>query len=267
MTKNELVALIKRKKSALCVGLDTDPTKLPNELINEADGVFQFNKAIIEATLPWAAAYKLNVAFYESRGADGWLEMKRTIDLIPRREAFIIADAKRGDIGNTSQHYAAAFFDSLNCHAITVNPYMGTDSLKPFFEHPHGFTIALALTSNPGAADFELLTLADGSKLFERVLKTLAEAASADRLMFVVGATKPEFFKSIRRLVPHHFLLIPGVGAQGGDIASLRPLLTTEVGILVNASRQILYASSGADYARAAAAEAENLREQMSSFF
>ena len=264
MTKAELVELIKRKKSFLCVGLDTDPEKLPESLKDDPDGVFEFNKAIIESTLPFAVSYKLNIAFYEAMGIEGWDILQRTIDLIPPREALIIADAKRGDIGNTAARYGKAFFETLNCDAITVNPYMGEDSITPFLDYEGKWSIVLGLTSNVGAKDIELLKLEDGRYVFEAAMEATAKLGSSEQIMFVVGATQTEYLERIRKVAPDHFLLIPGIGAQGGQLTDLKMLLTPEIGILVNSSRQIIYASSGEDFAEASATEAEKLQVQMS---
>lgn len=265
MTKAELVELIKRKKSFLCVGLDTDPEKLPESLKDHPDGVFEFNKAIIESTLPFAVSYKLNIAFYEAMGIEGWDILQRTIDLIPPREALIIADAKRGDIGNTAARYGKAFFETLNCDAITVNPYMGEDSITPFLGYEGKWSIVLGLTSNVGAQDIELLKLEDGRYVFEAAMEATAKLGSSEQIMFVVGATQTEYLERIRKVAPDHFLLIPGVGAQGGQLTDLKMLLTPEIGILVNSSRQIIYASSGEDFAEASAIEAEKLQVLMSA--
>ena len=242
MTKAELVELIKRKKSFLCVGLDTDPDKLPASLKNTPDGVFEFNKAIIESTLPFAVSYKLNIAFYEAMGIEGWDILQRTVDLIPPGEAFTIADAKRGDIGNTAARYGKAFFETLNCDAITVNPYMGEDSITPFLDYKGKWSIVLGLTSNKGAKDIELLKLQDGRYVFEAAMEATAKLGSSEQIMFVVGATQTEYLGRIRKVAPDHFLLIPGVGAQGGKLKDLQVLMTSEVGVLVNSSRQIIYA-------------------------
>lgn len=263
MNRKELIELIQRKRSFLCVGLDTDPSKLPAHLKNEKDGMYEFNKAIIETTLPYAVSYKLNIAFYEALGIEGWDILKRTIDLIPNREALIIADAKRGDIGNTAAQYAKAFFETLNCHAITINPYMGEDSVAPFLEYKDHWSIVLGLTSNPGAADIELLELKNGKMVFEAAIEKVASYGSEENLMFVVGATKAEYFTRIRKIIPNHFLLVPGVGAQGGSLEALSSVLTKDCGLLVNSSRQIIYASSGEDFAEAAAKQAALLQSTM----
>lgn len=264
MKRSELVRLIKEKKSFLCVGLDTDPNRLPESAKSQTNPVLAFNKAIIESTLPYAVAYKLNIAFYESMGEQGWQTLRETISLIPKDQALIIADAKRGDIGNTAAQYAKAFFEDLDCHAITINPYMGKDSVTPFLEYQNNWSIVLGLTSNPGASDIELLTLQDGRYVFEAAIENIAQYGSPDNMMFVVGATKAEYFEKVRKVAPDHFLLIPGVGAQGGQLEDLLPLLTEDVAILVNSSRGIIYASGGTDFAEAASKEAHKLQLKMS---
>jgi len=264
MKRSDLVELIRKKQSFLCVGLDTDPNKIPDHLKSGEDGVLQFNKAIIEATLPYAVSYKLNIAFYEAMGEKGWKILRKTIDMIPRQEALIIADAKRGDIGNTADRYAHAFFEEFNCHAVTVNPYMGEDSITPFTAYENNWAILLGLTSNKGAKDFELLKLDDGRYVYEAVIQRSAELDVNNNIMFVVGATQSEHFERIRNVAPSHFLLVPGVGAQGGTLSDLKPLVTDEVGLLVNSSRKIIYASSGLDFADAAQKEAEVLQVAMS---
>lgn len=265
MTRIELAALIQRKQSFLCVGLDTDPAKLPDHLKGDIDGIYKFNKAIIETTLPYAVSYKFNIAFYEALGPKGWEILERCIQLVPEQEALIIADAKRGDIGNTAAQYAKAFFEALNCHAITINPYMGKDSVTPFLDFDGRWTIVLGLTSNPGAADIELQQLASGRMVFEEAMERMASYGTPDNMMFVVGATKAEYFDKVRDVVPEHFLLVPGVGAQGGSLEELKVLMTKDVGLLVNSSRQIIYASSNADFAQAAGAKAADLQAQMSA--
>jgi len=263
LNRQELIELIYRKRSFLCVGLDTDPEKLPTHLKSDKDGVYEFNKAIIESTLPYAVAYKLNIAFYEAMGVKGWEILSRTIQLIPKGESLIIADAKRGDIGNTASQYAIAFFEKLDCDAITVNPYMGKDSVQPFLEFSNKWTIVLGLTSNPGASDIEMLKLATGEYVFEAAMRSVAEYGTSENLMFVVGATKAENFERIRRIAPDHFLLVPGVGAQGGTLHDLKPLLIADCGVLVNSSRQIIYADSSHEFPEAAAREAADLQKQM----
>lgn len=264
MNRHELVKLIRRKKSFLCVGLDTDPHRLPEHIKDDDDAMFTFNKAIINATLPYAVSFKLNIAFYEAQGEKGWDTLRRTIDIIPRDEALIIADAKRGDIGNTAAQYAKAFFKELNCHAVTINPYMGSDSVTPFLEYKDRWSIVLGLTSNSGAADIELLKLDSGKFVFEAAIERIAQFGSPDKLMFVVGATKQVFFSRIRKIVPDHFLLVPGIGAQGGQLSDLKSILNKDCGLLVNSSRQIIYASSGIDFASASELEAKRIQVEMS---
>lgn len=263
MTYQELVYQIKSKGSYLCVGLDTDPDKLPLGLKGTKEGLLRFNRAIIDATKDHCVAYKPNIAFYESLGAEGWDLLQETLSYIPKSH-FTIADAKRGDIGNTSRMYAKTFFQTYPFDSITVAPYMGKDSVEPFLNWENKWTILLALTSNPGADDFEQLHLTTGKQVFEEVLEKAASWAGPERLMFVCGATRPEALKQIRTIVPNHFFLIPGVGAQGGDLKEVsRAAMNKDVGILVNASRSILFASSGADYAEAAAREAEQMHKEM----
>ena len=263
MNRTELVNLIRRKRSFLCVGLDTDPEKLPAHLPKDANGVLAFNKAIIESTLPYTVSYKLNIAFYEAMGLDGWKALQETIKLIPKGETLIIADAKRGDIGNTASQYAKAFFDNLDCDAITVNPYIGRDSVEPFLSYKGKWTIALGLTSNIGAIDIELLDLANGRMVFEEAIESLAKLGTTDNLMFVVGATKADYFDKIRAIIPEHFLLVPGVGAQGGKLEDLKGVMTNDCGLLVNSSRQIIYADGSEGFAEKAAIQAEKLQQQM----
>lgn len=267
MTRTELIAHIRRKKSFLCVGLDTDVQKIPAHLLGEPDPVFAFNKAIIDATKEYCVAYKPNIAFYESLGPAGWESLRKTLAYIPASH-FTIADAKRGDIGNTSAMYARTFFHTYPFDAVTVAPYMGRDSVQPFLDIPGKWTILLGLTSNPGAADFEQLPLSTGRSLYEQVLETAKTWGSPDNLMFVAGATRPAELKKLRELVPDHFLLIPGVGAQGGSLREVaEAALNEDIGILVNASRSILYASGGHDFAGQAAREAAALQTEMSAFF
>jgi len=263
MTRQELYREIRRKNSFLCVGLDTDETKIPRHLLGAKDPVFEFNKVIIEATADYCVAYKPNLAFYEALGAKGWDSLQKTIEYIPK-DQFIIADAKRGDIGNTSGLYAKAFFEKLFCDAVTVAPYMGEDSVKPFLQYPGKWVILLAHTSNPGRTDFQTLLTAGGKTLFEEVVLKARQWGSPDQLMFVVGATRPEMIKHIRTLAPDHFFLVPGIGAQGGDLAAVtRSGLNRQVGLLVNASRSILYASSDRLFADAARHEAAALQRAM----
>ncbi len=242
MNRQQLVEQIRLKQSYLCVGLDTDLSKIPAHLLKEPDPVFAFNKAIIDATKDLCVAYKINTAFYEAMGLVGWQAMEKTVEYIPR-EILTIADAKRGDIGNTSAQYARAFFEAFHFDAITVAPYMGADSVKPFLAYKDKWTILLGLTSNEGAADFELQQLGK-EKLYEKVLRTAASWDKSGNLMFVVGATQASEFENIRKIVPHHFFLVPGVGAQGGSLKDIsEKAMNKDVGLLVNASRAIIYAS------------------------
>ena len=263
MSRKELFELIQRKQSFLCVGLDTDPDKLPKGFSKNAEVVYAFNKAIIEATLPYSVSYKFNIAFYEALGLKGWEALERSIKLIPKGEALIIADAKRGDIGNTAAQYAKAFFETLDCDAITINPYMGKDSVTPFLKFQNKWSIVLGLTSNEGAKDIELLTTIEGEYVFEAAMKNIASYASDENLMFVVGATQPEYFKKVRDAAPNHFFLVPGVGAQGGTLEDLGQILTKDCGLLVNSSRGIIYASSESDFAEAAANAAKEIQQKM----
>jgi len=266
MTRAQLVEQIRKKKSFLCVGLDTDIQKIPKHLQNTEDPIFEFNKAIIDATLPYAVAYKPNIAFYEAHGLSGWASLKKTIEYLPK-DVFTIADAKRGDIGNTSGMYARAFFEEMSFDSITVAPYMGADSVTPFLEFQDKWVILLAATSNPGFADFQSLTLQNGRPLFKQVIETSASWGSADNMMYVVGATRPESLKEIRLQIPDHFLLIPGVGAQGGDLQAVCEAgLTNECGLLINSSRAIIYASSGSDFAEVAAREAQKIQQEMAGY-
>ena len=269
MTRTALVSLIKKRSSYLCVGLDTDTEKIPQHLLQEDDPVFTFNRAIIDATRELCVSYKINTAFYEANGAAGWETMKKTVEYIGT-EHFCIADAKRGDIGNTATQYARAFFEAMPFDAVTVAPYMGEDSVRPFLGYPGKWAIVLGLTSNPGAADFEMLTVRDGKaagteeKLYERVLRSTAGWGEPGNLMFVVGATRAEAFEQVRRLVPDHFLLVPGVGTQGGSLKDIsEKAMNADVGLLVNVSRGICYASTGKDFANAAKAAALQYRTEM----
>jgi orotidine-5'-phosphate decarboxylase len=266
MTHQELFTQITRKKSFLCVGLDTDLEKIPAHILPEEDPLFIFNKGIIDATYSQAVAYKMNTAFYESLGLDGWKSMQQTINYIREKhpEIFIIADAKRGDIGNTSNKYAEAFFNHLNVDAITVSPYMGEDSLRPFLQHDGKWTIILALTSNKGAADFQYTRNKNGVSIFEKVLDTASEWGSHNNTMFVVGATKAEQLREVRKIVPKHFLLIPGVGAQGGSLkAVVDNGINEHCGLLVNASRSIIYAGNDKKYDKSAHKKALELQKEM----
>ena len=278
MTRQQLTAMIRSTGTYLCVGLDTDPTKIPTHLQSHADPVYEFNRQVIDATKDHCVAYKINTAFYESSGAKGWETMERTVDYIPSTH-FKIADAKRGDIGNTSAHYAKAFFETLAFDAVTVAPYMGEDSVRPFLEFTDKWTILLGLTSNPGAKDFELQRMAPSAELrrpeglrglmgeemlYERVLTTAARWGTPDNLMFVVGATQADSFTAIRQLTPDHFYLVPGVGAQGGSLQEISDkAMNKDVGLLVNASRAVIFASSGEDFAEAATRVAAGYHQEM----
>ncbi|THD66546.1 orotidine-5'-phosphate decarboxylase [Robertkochia marina] len=268
MTTQALVTQIREKRSFLCVGLDTDMNKIPEHLKAEEDPLFAFNKAIIDATHEYAVAYKPNIAFYEAHGIEGWKSLKKTIDYLNKHhpELFTIADAKRGDIGNTATMYANAFFKDLNFDSVTVAPYMGRDSVEPFLQFKNKHTILLALTSNPGAFDFQTGS-DDGEELYKKVLRTSATYENASQLMYVVGATKAEYLKEIRTLVPDSFLLVPGVGAQGGSLEEVCKYgLNSQVGLLINSSRGIIYASSGEDFAEVAGNKAAELQEQMAKW-
>jgi orotidine-5'-phosphate decarboxylase len=278
MTRSELVHQISAKQSYLCVGLDTDPKKLPLHLQSNADAVFEFNKAIIDTTKAYCVGYKINTAFYEAEGCKGWETMEKTVNYIPSSH-FKIADAKRGDIGNTSAQYAKAFFETLNFDAITVAPYMGEDSIKPFLEYKEKWTILLGLTSNAGASDFELQNvvkttdvLVEGihttkqqtAFLYETVLETASQWGTEENLMFVVGATNATQFTNIRRLTPNHFYLVPGIGVQGGSLSVIsEKAIIADCGLLVNASRAIIYASEGEDFAEAAGLVAQEYAKEM----
>src|SRR5688572_16035037 len=265
MTRKELIEHIYSKKTYLCVGLDSDMDKLPAHLKKYDDPQFEFNKQIIDATLDHCVAYKINTAFYESRGVKGWESLEKTIKYIPKTH-FTIADAKRGDIGNTSAQYAKAFFETLNFDGITVAPYMGEDSIRPFLDYKGKWTIVLGLTSNPGAADFEMLRT-ENTYLFQEVLQKTAAWGNPDNLMFVIGATKHEMVKSIRDAYPNHFFLVPGVGAQGGSLSEItKSGINTDCGLLVNASRAIIFASSGEDFAEKARLSSQLYHEEMRSF-
>lgn len=269
MTRDQLYGQIMAKRSFLCVGLDTDLKKTPQSLMKAEDPIFEFNKQIIDATASYTVCYKPNLAFYEQYGVNGWSSLVRTVEYLRSNypEQFIIADAKRGDIGNTSAMYARAFFDEMGVDAVTLSPYMGRDTVDPFLGRKDRWAVLLALTSNPSAADFELMEGGDGEKLFERVLRISQQWGSAEDTMYVVGATKADQLASIRRIVPDHFLLVPGVGAQGGSLAEVAKYgMNSKCGLLVNSSRGVIYASSGNDFAEAAAREAEKLQCEMSAF-
>ncbi len=270
MKRQELIDNIFRKRSFLCVGLDTDMLKLPSSLLEEHpdDAIVAFNRAIIDATAPYCVAYKPNLAFYESLGAAGWTALEETVRYIRERypDQFIIADAKRGDIGNTSKLYARSFFEHLDVDAITVAPYMGEDSVTPFLGYDGKWVILLALTSNKGSHDFQFIPGPDGERLFETVITTSQRWAGKDEMMYVVGATQGKMFEDIRRVAPESFLLVPGVGAQGGSLEEVaRYGMTPDCGLLVNSSRGIIYASQGPDFAEAAGREAAALAAQMSA--
>ena len=266
MKRTELVENIRRKGSFLCVGLDPDIKKIPQHLLTEENPLLAFNKAIIDATAQYAVAYKPNLAFYESLGVEGWIALEETVKYIKEKypDQFIIADAKRGDIGNTSQLYARSFFEHLDVDAITVAPYMGEDSVTPFLGYDGKWVILLALTSNKGSHDFQLIEDKEGKRLFEHVLETSAKWASSDEMMYVVGATQGAMFQDIRKVSPKSFLLVPGVGAQGGSLEEVAKYgMIEDCGLLVNSSRGIIYASNGEDFAEAAARESEKLANDM----
>lgn len=266
MNRQQLVDVIKQRKTFLCVGLDTDIKKIPSHLLSSEDPIFDFNKAIIDATAPFCMAYKPNLAFYESLGVKGWVAFEKTIKYLKANypEHFIIADAKRGDIGNTSAMYARSFFEELDIDSLTVAPYMGEDSVSPFLAYEGKWVILLALTSNKGSHDFQLTEDANGEKLFEKVLRTSQKWAGADKMMYVVGATQGQAFEGIRRIAPDNFLLVPGIGAQGGSLEEVCKYgMTKDCGLIVNSSRAIIYASNGADFAEAAAAAAKAVQQQM----
>lgn len=267
MTSQQLIDQIRYKKSFLCIGLDPDLTKIPTHLLTAEDPIFEFNKAIIDATHDLAVAYKPNTAFYEAYGIKGWHSLQKTIEYINKHhpELFTIADAKRGDIGNTSTMYAKAFLEDLNFDSVTVAPYMGKDSVEPFLAFENKHTILLALTSNQGAFDFQTLTV-DGIPLYQHVLQTSKSWNNSENLMYVVGATKAEYFTEIRKIVPDGFLLVPGVGAQGGSLSEVCKYgMNDNVGLLINSSRGILYASNGTDFAEKARVEAMKMQEEMAA--
>ena len=267
MNQQQLFEQIQKKRSFLCVGLDTDIQKIPRHLIDTSDPIFSFNKEIIDATAEFTVAYKPNLAFYESLGSQGWESLEKTVVYLKSNhsEIFVIADAKRGDIGNTSNLYARAFFERLDFDAVTVAPYMGEDSVKPFMTYPDKWVILLALTSNKGASDFQFLQdEKNGDKLFESVLKTSQTWGTNENMMYVVGATKAEKLKEIRKIVPNHFLLVPGVGAQGGSLQEVaKNGMNNRCGLLVNSSRGIIYASVEVDFAEKAKAAAKKVQQEM----
>lgn len=263
MNRKELINQINAKRSFLCIGLDSDIKKMPAHLLEMEDPVFEFNKQIIDATKDLCVAYKLNIAFYESIGLSGWHSLKKTLDYIPEG-FFVIADAKRGDIGNTSKMYAKAFFEALNFSAVTVTPYMGSDSVKPFLSFDNKWVIILALTSNKGALDFQNIESKHGKPLFKQVIETSKEWGTDNDIMYVVGATRAEQLLEIRKIIPNHFLLVPGVGAQGGSIKDVSKYgMNSDCGLLVNSSRSIIYAGSEIDFANRARIEAEKLQKEM----
>ena len=266
MNCQELFENIRRKKSFLCVGLDTDIRKIPAHLQGREDAIFAFNKAIIDATADLCVAYKPNLAFYESLGLEGWKAFEDTVRYIRTNypDMLIIADAKRGDIGNTSEMYARSFFEHLDIHAVTVAPYMGEDSVKPFLNYDNRWVIVLGLTSNKGSHDFQLTADANGERLFEKVLRVAQTWGTTDNMMFVVGATQGSLFEDIRRVAPNHFLLVPGVGAQGGSLSEVAKYgLNDHCGLIVNSSRQIIYADNSENFAETARAQALNVQQEM----
>lgn len=266
MTRQELIQQIRTKKSFLCVGLDTDIKKIPQHLLTEEDPIFCFNKAIIDATAAYCVAYKPNLAFYESTGVKGLMAFEKTIDYLKKNypNHFIIADAKRGDIGNTSAMYARTFFETYDVDSLTVAPYMGEDSVTPFLGYEGKWVILLALTSNKGSYDFQLSEDCNGERLFEKVLRSSQRWGDEENMMYVVGATQGRMFQRIREIVPDHFLLVPGVGAQGGSLQEVCSFgMNSDCGLLVNSSRGIIYASNGEDFARRAAEQAKVLQEEM----
>lgn len=269
MTKKELFGNIIKKKTFLCVGLDTDIKKIPSHLLEEEDPIYSFNKAIVDATAKYCVAFKPNTAFYESQGVKGIISLEKTIEYIRTKypDQFIILDAKRGDIGNTSEMYAASAFEHLKASAITVAPYMGEDSVKPFLKYPNKWVVLLALTSNKGSSDFQLTEDNTGIRLFEKVLTKSQEWATNEQLMFVVGATQGAMFKDIRKYAPDHFLLVPGIGAQGGSLAEVVKYgMNSECGLLVNSSRGIIFADNTSEFAVAAASEAKKIQQEMAGY-
>ncbi|MGB0915715.1 MAG: orotidine-5'-phosphate decarboxylase [Crocinitomicaceae bacterium] len=263
MTRAELIEQIRVKRSFLCVGLDTDLKKVPSFLLDTEDPIFEFNKAIIDATKDYCVAYKPNIAFYECHGPKGWESLKKTLDYIPKN-IFTVADAKRGDIGNTSKYYADTFFNYLDADSVTIAPYMGEDSVTPFFEYENKWVILLALTSNKGALDFQFMTDTNNEQLYKKVLRKSQEWGTEENLMFVVGATRAEGIGEVRKIAPKNFFLVPGVGAQGGSLEDVANYgWNDDCGLLVNSSRGIIYASNEADYAEKAGLAAKELQSQM----
>ena len=266
MNKQELINQIKEKKSFLCIGLDTDSAKIPKHLLSFEDPVFEFNKRIIDETKDLCVAFKLNIAFYESQGINGWKSLMKTIDYIPK-EIFTIADAKRGDIGNTSSMYAKTFFESMDFSSITVSPYMGSDSVEPFLKFKNKWVILLALTSNLGSQDFQKISDSNGINLYENVIRKSAKWAGDDRMMYVVGATQSKLIKEVRKIVPNHFLLVPGIGAQGGNLSEvIENGLNSDYGLLINSSRSIIYSDSSLDFASSARNAAMQIKLEMERF-
>ena len=265
MTKKELIEQIRLKKSVLCVGLDTDLSKIPSHLLQEADPMFAFNKAIIDATKEYTVSYKINTAFYEAYGEKGWQSLAKTLDYIPKN-IFTIADAKRGDIGNTSTQYAKTFFETYNFDSVTIAPYMGKDSVAPFLQFEGKWGIVLGITSNEGSLDFQHL-ISDGKPLYEHVLTTVSTWGTTDNIMFVVGATRKEQLAQVRAICPDHFFLIPGVGAQGGDVATVcANTMNKDAGILINVSRGVIYVSNGLDFAEKAGEAAQQDQQDMAVY-
>lgn len=266
MNKQQLFEQILKKQSFLCVGLDTDIAKIPEHLLDEEDPVYTFNKSIIDATAPYCIAYKLNLAFYESQGLKGWLAFERTVAYIRQRypDQFIIADAKRGDIGNTSEMYAQTFFETVKVDAVTVSPYMGADSVQPFLKYHAKWVVLLVLTSNPGSNDFQMTEDARGERLFEKVLRISKSWANEEQMMYVIGATQGQMFENVRKIAPHHFLLVPGIGAQGGSLEEVcRYGMNDTCGLLVNSSRAIIYADHSEEFADAARDKARETQAEM----
>ncbi len=265
MNRAALVATIKEKKSLLCVGVDTDMEKIPKHLLADEDPVFAFNKAIIDATKDYTVAYKINTAFYEAQGLKGWISLGKTLEYIPK-DIFTIADAKRGDIGNTSEQYAKTFFHTYPFDSVTVAPYMGADSVQPFLNFPGHWAIVLGLTSNAGSKDFQLQQSGD-ELMYEKVLKTVASWGTDENIMFVIGATRKEQLQHVRQMLPGHFFLIPGVGAQGGDVATVCDnAMNSDGGVLINVSRGVIYVSSGEDFAEKAGEAAKDYQQQMAVY-
>ena len=265
MTRNELIQQIRTKKSVLCVGLDTDLSKIPQHLLQEEDPMFAFNKAIIDATKDFTVSYKINTAFYEAYGEKGWKSLEKTLNYIPKN-IFTIADAKRGDIGNTSTQYAKTFFETYQFDSVTIAPYMGKDSVVPFLQFPGKWGIVLGITSNEGSLDFQHL-IADGKPIYQHVMTTVSGWGTPENIMFVVGATRKEQLAEVRALCPEHFFLIPGVGAQGGDVATVcENTLNKDAGILINVSRAVIYAGSGTDFAEKAAEAAKQYQSEMAFY-